>query len=96
MGSQSRQSKNIVVRLAVDQHEVRLEVAVPISIPDADQGMVLKFFRQFMIDQQICKDDLKQTINIARMAWLPLDQLEVFLKGVGILNRPHSNQPSRL
>ncbi|RFP05041.1 hypothetical protein BFX83_07590 [Komagataeibacter xylinus] len=52
MGAQSHQDQAIGLNEAIDQHQIRLHMAVPIVLPVACQGMVAMPYFQCRIDHQ--------------------------------------------
>ncbi len=88
MGAKANQIKGICIWLAINQHKIRLDMAITMVFPLANQGVVMKPFRQRRIRGQ--QGDNFDQIVIQRLAVTAfLFSLVVVFEGAGSINRPH-------
>ena len=82
-----------VIRFAINQHQVRLDVAVPVILPIAVQRVVAVFLGQRLVVRQVGHDGDEITRQRLPMRAFGF-ALVVALELAGLFNRPHSSPPS--
>lgn len=88
MRADAHELEHIIIRLPVDQHQIGLDVAVPVILPFPSQGVVREPGRQGLVIHQQLKHRHQDGFN-APVFWRGLDPLEVALERAGVLNGPH-------
>ena len=93
--SKPRKSEGVFLGLLVDQHQVWLDVAIPVTCPVTGQVMVPMFDRERLIIDQRHKDRHQRSIK--RCSVLPFSfAFVVAPESCGALNLPHAGRPSGL
>lgn len=92
MRSEPDELKRCVVGFAINQDQIRPQVAIAMIAPVSDQGVITIFQVQFPITDQSLEQCAQVRIERFGMA-TPLLALIIFLERCGTLNRPHSDRP---
>ena len=88
MGAQEHQAQRFSVRLLVNQHQIRFDVAVAMVLPLASQRMVPVTRRQRFVSQQGGQDRTNLSVQrgpVLTLAFAPVIALEL----TRVLRRPH-------
>lgn len=88
MGAETYELQDGVVGFSVNQHQIRLYVAIPMVYPVARQGMVAVFRVQWLVGRQ--RPDNYNKIILKNFAVRSFGfPLQVALELAGLLNCPH-------
>jgi len=86
--TQAHKLQQLSVWFSIDQHQIRLDVAIPVVFPIARERMVTVTWLQRQIDHQRRQDGCE--ISVERGAVLALFfTLVIALELAKMLNRPH-------
>lgn len=88
--AEANKLKAVVIRLPIDQHQVRPDVAVAAIVPLAGERMIEVAARQLPFGRQYIDGLQQQGIEglAMRSGLLPL---VIALEAVGVFNRPHAS-----
>eukprot|EP01012_Entosiphon_sulcatum_P034746 TRINITY_DN44123_c0_g1_i1.p1 TRINITY_DN44123_c0_g1~~TRINITY_DN44123_c0_g1_i1.p1 ORF type:complete len:136 (+),score=4.50 TRINITY_DN44123_c0_g1_i1:270-677(+) len=93
MRSETHELQHGVIRLAVNQHQVGLDVTVPVVFPVAGEGVVTVLLGQRLVIRQGCDDGneiARQRLTMRAFGFAFI----IAFEPAGLFNRPHSDPPS--